>query len=101
MRIHPHTAVALEPTRPVPVTRPASSTATTPTAAKPIFQPSAGPFGTLFQTLSGGAAGSSTSKTVSPTSIFGPATSVSTASKTTAQTTPTAAVTVPASNSSA
>lgn len=97
MRIHPHTAMVLEPTRPAPVTRQASSTTTTPTANKPIFQPSAGPFGTLFQTLSGGTAGSSTSKTVSPTSIFGPSTSVST---TPAATTP-AAVTAPDSNSTA
>ena len=99
MRIHPHTAMVLQPTRPVPVTHQTNSSATTQSATKPVFQPSAGPFGTLFQTLSGGTAGSSTSKTVSPTSIFGPSTSVNTTPKATAQTTPTPAVTASDSSS--
>jgi len=78
MRIHPHTAVALEPNRSTPVTRQPNSVRSTPIATKPTMATQSAassiPFTSLFQTLSAGNVATSTPKAVSPASLFGSAT---------------------------
>lgn len=107
MRIHTHTAVAIEPIRSAPVTRQPSSTSSTPSAVKPTFlspapTTSSDPFSTLFQALSGSTAGSSKSTPVTATSIFGPSASINAAANATAATTAAATgATLPATGTSA